>query len=215
MLRLLRRTFRKLRRAYGRRFGPYHLRKKLQRSPIRIVIGAGAKHEPGWIATNQEVLDLLKPGDWERFFQPDSIDAILAEHVWEHLSPDQARTAAGMCFRYLKPGGYLRLAVPDGFHPDPVYQGWVKVGGAGEGLPDNDHKVLYTYQSFADLFRKAGFTVELWEYFDEKGRFQDREWDVGKGKIWRTKRFDKRNRNGKLVYTSILMDAVKPVNAPR
>ena len=52
------------------------------------------------------------------YFNEGSIDAILAEHVWEHLAEEEGLAAAKCCYRYLRPGGYLRVAVPDGFHPD-------------------------------------------------------------------------------------------------
>lgn len=41
------------------------------------------------------------------------VDAFLAEHVWEHLSLEDAHRAARNCHDYLHPGGRLRLAVPD------------------------------------------------------------------------------------------------------
>jgi len=47
------------------------------------------------------------------------LDAILAEHVWEHLTKEEALIAALTCYRYIKNGGYLRVAVPDGPHPNP------------------------------------------------------------------------------------------------
>lgn len=40
-------------------------------------------------------------------------DAFVAEHVWEHLSLSDAHVAARNCQRYLRPGGRLRIAVPD------------------------------------------------------------------------------------------------------
>lgn len=40
-------------------------------------------------------------------------DAFLAEHVWEHLSLEDAHRATRNCYRFLRPGGRLRLAVPD------------------------------------------------------------------------------------------------------
>jgi predicted SAM-dependent methyltransferase len=175
----------------------------------KIMIGAGSKQEPGWLTTQIEYLDLLKPADWDRFFKPDTLDAMLAEHVWEHLTPEQGLVAAETCFKYLKPGGYVRIAVPDGLHPDPEYIQWVKVGGASPMQIANDHKVLYTYRDLSALFERAGFEVVLYEYFDEAGAFHYREWDPKDGKIWRSKRFDKRNRDGRLVFTSIILDAVK------
>ena len=71
------------------------------------------------------------------------MDAILAEHVWEHLDCFAAIVAAQNCFKYLKPGGYIRVAVPDGWHPDKDYIDYVKPGGWGAG--SDDHHVLYTY----------------------------------------------------------------------
>lgn len=205
-----RRTVRKLRRAYNRRFGPATLRRRLAAAPQkRIVIGSAGRHDFGWIPTDQEVLDLLKPEDWDRFFRPGSLDAMLAEHVWEHLTPEQARTAAGICHRYLKPGGYLRIAVPDGLHPDTTYIQWVKVGGASPGQIANDHKVLYTYGTLRELFEGSGFRVRLYEYFDEAGKFHYYDWDTNGGTIWRSKRFDPRNKGDRLGYTSIILDAVK------
>jgi predicted SAM-dependent methyltransferase len=204
------RAAKKIRKAYDRRFGASRLRRRLAASPrTRIVIGTGNKDEPGWIPTQMEFLNLLKPADWERFFQPASIEAMLAEHVWEHLTPEEGSTAARTCFTYLKPGGYLRVAVPDGLHPDPAYHEWVRVGGASPGQIANDHKVLYTYGALKELFERSGFRVVLYEYFDEAGTFHYREWDENAGKIWRSKRFDPRNAGGKLAFTSIVLDAVK------
>ncbi|MGB7537972.1 MAG: methyltransferase domain-containing protein, partial [Anaerolineales bacterium] len=189
------------------------IRNALQRSPRKIVIGASATFDPGWIPTEIEALNILREADWERFFAPGSIDALLAEHVWEHLTAEEAFLGAQLCHRYLKPGGYLRIAVPDGYHPDPEYIAWVRPGGCGAGA--EDHKVLYTHASARALFERAGFEVRLYEYFDDAGRFQYNEWSPEGGMIHRSKRFDKRNRGGKLGYTSIVLDAVKPSSPPR
>jgi predicted SAM-dependent methyltransferase len=70
--------------------------------------------------------------------------------------------------------------------------------------------VFYTYRSAEELFQLAGFRVELYEYFDEDCVFHYRHWDVLDGKIRRSQRFDPRNRGGRLGYTSIVLDAVKP-----
>ncbi|MCX6027077.1 MAG: methyltransferase domain-containing protein [Chloroflexi bacterium] len=176
--------------------------------PCRIVVGASGFFDPGWIPTEVSYLDLLKPGDWARYFPDNWIDAILAEHVWEHLTAEEGARAAGICYRYLRGGGYLRVAVPDGNHPVASYIDWVRPGGTSAAA--KDHKVLYTYQSFERLFRTAGFSVILLEYFDERGEFHFRDWDPAAGYIHRSSRYDKRNRGGALKYTSIILDAVKP-----
>ena len=204
----LHRLLRRLAFACRRVVGTRRLRKALAGgSPWRIVIGASGVFEPGWIPTDIHVINLLVPVDWDRFFKPGSIDAILAEHVWEHLTEQEGRIAALTCFKYLKPGGYLRVAVPDGFHPDPRYVDCVRIGGSGCGA--DDHKVLYTHETFERLFVDVGFEVVLYEHFDRTGEFHFREWDPEDGRVWRSKRFDERNTGGTLTYTSIVLDAIK------
>lgn len=142
-----------------------------------------------------------------RYFQKDSVDRILGEHVWEHLTLEDGAVAAATCFTFLKKGGRLRVAVPDGFHPDENYIEFVKPGGLGAGA--DDHKVLYNYQTFSRIFEQAGFRVELLEYFDENGIFHAQNWDMSDGYIHRSIRYDSRNSDGKPVYTSLIIDAVK------
>lgn len=193
---------------YGRWIGSNKLRRQLnEQSTIRLVVGAEGNYKEGWLPTGRKFLDLLKPEDWYRFFEHDSIDVILAEHVWEHLSYEQGVRAAQTCAIFLKPGGYVRAAVPDGLHPDPDYIEWVKIGGVGPAA--DDHKMLYIYDVFRKVFEQAGLEVTLLEYFDEDGHFNYHEWNPDDGYIRRSKRFDKRNQNEKLHYTSIILDAVK------
>ncbi len=226
----------KTRRVYYRHFGRSKLRKMLAAYPRkRIVIGAWDRYDPDWIPTQRDFLDLLRPEHWERFFQPNSVEAMLAEHVWEHLTEEDGRAAALTCYKYLRPGGYLRVAVPDGLHPDPEYVDLVKAGAVpdeaegasiqpGPRINDGnaaDHKALYTYRTLQKVFEDAGFRVVLYEYFDEAGTFHCKEWDRKAGTIWRSKRFDPRNRDGQLPsvypgsmddylnYSSIILDAVK------
>jgi predicted SAM-dependent methyltransferase len=209
----IRRKLAKLRRAYNRRVGPRRLRRALASTDApRVVIGSGATQLGGhrhWISTDREFLNLLQPSDWQGFFQPNSIAAMLAEHVWEHLTHEQGLAAARTCYTYLRPGGYLRLGVPDGLHPNPEYIEWVRVGGRSPMQVANDHKVLYTYQSLRSLLEQAGFRVQLYEYFDENGVFHEQPWDPAAGMIRRSRRFDKRNKGGSLTFTSIVLDAVK------
>lgn len=211
LVKYAKRVVRKVQKRYRVANGPARLRRLLKTLPDRkLVVGAAEKADKGWIPTDQEYLDLVLPATWSRFFPPDSIDAILAEHVWEHLTAAEAQLAARNCFRFLKPGGYLRVAVPDGFHPSPQYQSWVKVGGALPSQVGNDHQVLYTHQSLRHLFESAGFEITLYEFYDEAGTFHCQDFDVVKGKIWRSRRFDPRNANGSNGFTSVILDAVKP-----
>ena len=122
----------------------------------------------------------------------------------------EALSAARTCLTYLRPGGYLRIAVPDGHHLSSTYLEWVRVGGAWSGQLTNDHKVLYTYKTLVALLRTPGFELSFTEYFDEAGAVSLPDWDPQQGNIRRSKRFDKLNKGGSLTYTSIVLDAIKP-----
>ncbi|PYI54506.1 class I SAM-dependent methyltransferase [Paenibacillus flagellatus] len=181
--------------------------------PIRVVIGAGTtNNNPGWIHTQEDELNLLHPDDWDRAFEPDSVTAVLAEHVWEHLTYEEGVRAAKVCYRYLKPGGYIRCAVPDAYFPDEDYQRLVQVGGPGPiDHPAASHKIVHSYKTLTSMFEQAGYRVQLLEYCDESGQFHAVPWDESQGFIYRSKRFDHRNRDGRLGFVSLIADAYKPV----
>jgi predicted SAM-dependent methyltransferase len=184
------------------------LRARLSRGgPLRIVIGASGVFEQEWIPTDAQQLNLLQPENWATYFRPESIDALLAEHVWEHLGLEEGRRAAAVCYRYLKPGGYIRVAVPDGLHPDEKYRDYIKPGGAGGG-EIGGHKLAYTYRQLQEIFESAGFTTELLEYHDESGRPHVLPWDANAGMVHRSARFDPRG------LVSIVLDAKKPPSTP-
>ncbi len=184
------------------------LRVQARRSPLKIVLGSSRVHVRDWLLTDMDQLDITAETDWQRYFTPGSVDAILAEHVWEHLTPDQAVAAARNCFAYLRPGGRLRIAVPDGLHPDPEYIEAVRPMGSAAG--SDDHKVLYTCDTLKQLMENAGFGIRVLECFDAKGNFFSADWHPEDGMIRRSARFDSRNSDGVLRYTSIIIDAFKP-----
>lgn len=168
------------------------------KNEIKVVIGAG-QYDKGsdWVHTQEEELSLLNEEDWKARFNPDSISAILAEHVWEHLIYDEGIEAAKICNKYLKSGGYFRCAVPDGYFPDGDYQNNVKIGGPGPiDHPAASHKIVHNYHTLSSMFEKAGFKVELLEYCDEAGEFHFNYWDEKNGFIYRSKRFDHRIEMG-------------------
>ena len=180
--------------------------------PLRVIIGAGTQSYPDWIATHKEQLDLLKRDDWAASFGDRLIDALLCEHVWEHLTKAQGCLAAAICYEFLKPGGFLRCAVPDANFPDEAYQKAARVGGPGpKDHPAAGHKIVYDYKLFTSVFESVGFEVDLLEYCDEQGRFHYNQWDPGDGVIYRSLLCDHRNRNGKINSVSLLIDARKPL----
>jgi predicted SAM-dependent methyltransferase len=179
---------------------------------VRIIVGAGNTFQSGWNALRQSDLDLLDGDRWASLFVPSSVDAVLAEHVFEHLTFDEGLLAAQNCYRYLKPGGYLRIAVPDGLNPYENYYEWVRPGGIWN--PD-DHKVLYTYLSLQALLEYAGFSVRLLEWWDESGVLNCSEWSQHHGNVTRcTKHWYANFFLSAVVgapYTSLVVDAFKEV----
>jgi predicted SAM-dependent methyltransferase len=182
------------------------------KNDIKLVIGAGEyNNNPSWIHTQEDELPLLNEKTWKIKFDHDSISAILAEHVWEHLTNEEGIEAAKICYKYLTSSGYIRCAVPDAFFPDEVYQNIVKIGGPGpKDHPAASHKIVYNHKTLSEIFETAGFKVELLEYCDENGHFHYNEWDGKDGVIFRSKRYDPRNQGDKLVAPSLILDAIKP-----
>jgi len=175
--------------------------------PLRIVVGAAHTAYEGWISTNIDSLNLLAPSDWALVVGELHLDRVLAEHVWEHLSPADGITALRNVADHLRPGGRVRIAVPDGHHPDAEYIEHVKPGGIGPGA--DDHKILYTTEIMEAAMREAGLVPEVLEYWDAAGKFHAREWDPADGKVVRSLKFDSRNAGGILNYTSLIVDGVK------
>lgn len=183
----------------------------MEKSLLRVVVGAGEyDNNPKWTQFQEDELDLLDQLTWEKKFKRESIDAILAEHVWEHLTWEEGLKAAKNCFLYLKPGGYLRCAVPDGYFLNKDYQNTIKIGGPGDpNHPAASHKIVYNYRLLTNLFESIGFQVNLLEYFDENGNFHQSEWSGEQGIIFRSKKFDPRNKGDKLIFPSLIVDIKK------
>jgi predicted SAM-dependent methyltransferase len=168
-----------------------------QSVPLRVIIGAGEQRWQGWIPTQRDELDLLRPSDWEMSFSSRLVDAFLCEHVWEHLTELEGRSAANLCLKYL---------------PNPEYQKRAQIGGPGQkDHPAADHKIVYDYRLFVDVFASAGFEVDLLEYCDDLGRFHYNQWSMSDGPIYRSLLLDRRNRDGNIGSVSLIVDARKPI----
>jgi predicted SAM-dependent methyltransferase len=175
--------------------------------PIRLVIGSGYTFYRNWIITDIETLNLTRSDNWRQYFDENSITTVLSEHIFEHLNEKDLDLGLANIYKFLKPGGNLRIAVPDGYHPSVEYINSVKPGGTGDG--SHDHKFLYNYKMLSEKLKQFGFNVSLLEYFDENGVFHFNKWNEERGKITRSALNDKRNIDGNLNYTSLIIDAIK------
>lgn len=182
------------------------LRKQISiTKPLNVILGAGTTQFPGWLQTDKELLDVTLPSDWKALFEPDSIDSVLSEHMLEHLSEEEARIALTECYRYLKPGGFFRIAVPDGYRQDSAYVAEVSP-------PRDGHKTLFNIDSLTALVENVGYKVRPLEYFDAQDRFHAVVWDQQEGFVSRSARFnrDEPFRRDGVYFTSLIVDAHKP-----
>jgi predicted SAM-dependent methyltransferase len=86
---------------------------------IKLNLGCGTDYKPGWVNVdnnsdrNITQLDL----NWDLAnplpYGAGTVDFIFNEHLIEHLSVEQARATIADCLRVLRPGGVLRIAMPD------------------------------------------------------------------------------------------------------
>lgn len=83
--------------------------------------------------------------------------SFLAEHVWEHLTLENAHRAARNCYRYLHPGGRLRLAVPD---PD-----WhIVPSESGATTSASETSAVGLSDAQKHVSEAQAFKVQAWEH---------------------------------------------------
>lgn len=174
---------------------------------IKIIVGAADTKYEGWFATDIDTLDVTNKEHFQKYFKKRKISKILAEHVLEHLTTEQINRMIENFYEFSDNNINIRIAVPDGNHEDKNYIGSVKPGGNGLGA--DDHKHLFTYTSLSDLFEKYGFIAKPIEYWDDNKIFHTSYQNDDKGFVYRCFLNDKRNSNGKPVYTSLIIDFTK------
>jgi predicted SAM-dependent methyltransferase len=92
---------------------------KKANGPLMLNVGCGTDYKEGWVNidnnsdNNIEKLDL----NWDLRkplpFEENSVDFIFNEHFMEHLTVEEGQAALKDFMRVLKPGGILRIAMPD------------------------------------------------------------------------------------------------------
>ena len=157
-----------------------------------INIGSGISGAPGWYNVDNSPTILLSrlpfarrllrlpawPRDVHRLdvrkglpFCDASVSYIYSSHTFEHFSWAESRKVAEECFRVLKPGGTLRIVVPDlGLMVRQYLQNRVPTAShdflhrlsLSHGLhdlihPGANHSQMFDEKSLLHLFRQAGF----------------------------------------------------------
>lgn len=151
------------------------------KGPIKLNVGCGTDYKDGWINidnntdNNIEKLDL----NWDLRnplpFADESVDFIFNEHFFEHLTVEEAMPAMQDLMRVLKPGGVMRIAMPDlenivhnylhvPLKDDPVIKAFkidfVRTRAEWMNMSFRwwDHKWLYDWEELERRINDAGYT---------------------------------------------------------
>ena len=142
----------------------------------RLHIGCGKNYLPpeqGWV--NHDAMSCVKADvycDMSALpFDRESFREIYASHVLEHAHRHQVLSTLVHWRSLLKPGGILKLAVPDfeavvkhyvRYHDIPAITGLLY---GGQDTPNNMHHIAFDMIYLERLLMKAGFTdIKRWEW---------------------------------------------------
>ncbi len=162
----------------------------------KLNIGSGRNVLQGWLNTdryppNTKTEEVVYLDASIRFpFEDDTFEFIYSEHIFEHLEFKDSCNMLAECYRVLKPGGTMRMAIPHiGFLQDlyhnpeaPVLKDYISYSMKdacpevhavlGENEHSNifvinnfyrdwGHQVIHSYGSLRDLIGKFGFNPIL------------------------------------------------------
>lgn len=122
-----------------------------------------------------------------------SVTRILSEDFLEHIKVEEIKTLLVECFRLLKPGGMMRIGVPD--YNNPKDYPYLKKG-SDPRFPR--HITLTNYKLMKKIIEESPFSrYEFYHYWDD-GKFICKKIDYSFGVIKRTPDNDPRCRTTSL-----------------
>jgi predicted SAM-dependent methyltransferase len=103
-------------------------------------------------------------------FPDDSFDAIICNHVLEHVVDD--RRAMSELYRTLRPGGWAILQVPLSLSLTTTYEdsSIATASGRAEAFGQSDHVRIYA-EDYKDRLERAGFCVSVFRWIAEPEYF--------------------------------------------
>ncbi len=182
---------------------------------LKIIVGAAMTRQAGWYSTNEQWLDITNAQHWKNVFCGKALlTHVLTEHVFEHLTEDETRRALGLLWQHMLPGGRIRIAVPDGYHPDSTYL--KHVGIAGIGADAEDHKQLLNSDSLCRFLEDAGFVSEMREGYRGDGELVQKPINPSSGLVIRSRSnaetmADRKGWDFVDANTSLVVDGIRPV----
>lgn len=167
------------------------------RQPLWLNLGGGSDCHPHPLYLNYIAVDADTSAPFGIAFDlanpiplPDaSVDRILTEHFLEHVDREAIARILADAHRLLKPGGLMRVSVPDYRHPQHRH-----CLALGRDPRRHNHHTLPTYELCRDLVAQSPFgTADFHQYWDGD-RFVHHAIDYSLGYLRRTPEHDERNR---------------------
>ena len=146
---------------------------------MKLHLGCGKRYLDGYIhvdIADFEHIDYKIPVDDLSIFKSGEVDEIYASHVLEYFDRSYVITVLKEWKRVLKPGGILRLAVPNFLKLVEVYKSSKDLSsiiGPLYGkwdIGDQEfiyHKTVYDEDSLNILLKEVGFkNIKIWDWKD-------------------------------------------------
>ena len=127
----------------------------------------------GWVVKH----DLTKPVP----LPDNSVDRILAEDCLEHLKIEDIKYVLAEAFRLLKPGGIMRIGVPD--YNNPKDHPYLE---KGSDIRYPQHSTLTHYSLMLEIIRESLFSRYGFYHYWDQGQFIQHKIDYGLGMVRRT-----------------------------
>lgn len=126
----------------------------------KLHIGCHYSRKEGYIAVDcdPEVKpDILADAESLPMFEDGSIDEAYCSHMLEHLRRDKIERTLIEWHRILKPGGILKIAVPDTIVLMGLYIGGIHLEFCHDHLFCNAHVGQYPWRWWYKMLEKTGF----------------------------------------------------------
>ncbi len=142
---------------------------------VALHLGCGPNHMDGWVNIDLEAEyepDLVHDLSTGLPYADDSVDLVYSEHFFEHLPLAAGYALMQECHRVLRPGGVLRIAMPDleslarAYLGDWRDQAWVaafpRIDTAARmlniGMREWGHEYVYDLEDLMLRLRSIGFS---------------------------------------------------------
>jgi predicted SAM-dependent methyltransferase len=146
--------------------------------PRHLHLGCGERRAPGFCnvdITQNRSVDVVDNVATLRRFPDNYAESIYASHVLEHFSHDEAPQVLATWYRVLKPGGTIRISVPDIDRIVKIYvknwnhfqtngnSPWIGLIYGGQTDAYDFHKTGWNFCWMSHVMRKVGY-VDIAEY---------------------------------------------------